>query len=126
MAYQATSIRLEPEIRATLEGWARASKSEQRMVRRARIVLLAADGVASRAIARDLGLTTGIVSVWRTRFAASGIDGLKDKPRPGAKPVYTEETGKRILAALDQPVPAGRARWTAKLAAEELGDVDIN
>ena len=126
MAYQATPIRLDPETRATLEGWVRASKSEQRMVKRARIVLLAADGMASRAIAREVGVTTGIASVWRTRFAASGIDGLKDKPRPGAKPVYTQETGKRILAVLDQPVPEGRARWTAKLAAGELGDVDVN
>lgn len=96
------------------------------MVRRARIVLLAADGWASRAIAREVGVMTGVVSVWRTRFAASGIDGLKDKPRPGAKPIYTEATGKRILAVLDQPVPKGRARWTCELIAEALGDVDVN
>ena len=69
---------------------------------------------------------TGVVSVWRTRFAALGIDGLKDKPRPGAKPIYTETTGKRILAVLDQPVPKGRARWTCELIAEALGDVDVN
>ena len=36
-------------------------------------------------IAREVGVMTGIVSVWRKRFAAAGIDGLKDKPRPGAK-----------------------------------------
>ena len=96
------------------------------MVQRARIVLLAADGMASRAIARQEGVTTGIASKWRTRFAASGIDGLKDKPRPGAKRVYTEETDKRILAMLDRPVPVGQARWNGKLLAGELGDVDIN
>jgi len=96
------------------------------MARRARIVLLAADGWASRAIARKVGVMTGVVSVWRTRFAASGIDGLKDKPRPGAKPIYTEATDKRILAGLDQPVPKGRARWTCELIAEALGDVDVN
>ncbi|MFZ1104893.1 MAG: helix-turn-helix domain-containing protein [Hyphomicrobiaceae bacterium] len=61
----------------------RASSTEQRYVRRAGIVLLAADGMASRAIAREVGVMTGIVSVWRKRFAAAGIDGLKDKPRPG-------------------------------------------
>ena len=96
------------------------------MVRRARIVLLAAEGWASRAIARKIGVMTGVVSVWRTRFAASGIDGLKDKPRPGAKPIYTEATGKRILTVLDQPVPKGRARWTCELIADALGDVDVN
>jgi transposase len=126
MAYKATEIRLDPETRTTLEGWVRARKTEQRHVRRARIVLLAADGMASRAIAREVGVMTGIVSIWRKRFAAAGIDGLKDKPRPGAKRIYTDATDKRILAKLDEPVPKGRARWNGKLVAKALGDVDIN
>ena len=126
MIPKATVIRLDRKTRIELEGWLRASTTEQRMARRARIVLLAADGWASRAIARKVGVMTGVVSVWRTRFAASGIDGLKDKPRPGAKPVYTEATGKRILAVLDRPAPKGRARWTCELIAEALGDVDVN
>jgi transposase len=126
MAYKATEIRLDPETRATLEGWVRARKTEQRIVRRARIVLLAADGMASRAIAREVGVMTGVVSIWRKRFAASGIAGLVDKPRPGARRVYTDATDKRILAKLDEPVPVGRARWDGKLVAKALGDVDIN
>ena len=126
MIPKATVIRLDRKTRSELEGWLRASTTEQRMVRRARIVLLAADGWASRAIARKVGVMTGVVSVWRTRFAASGIDGLKDKPRPGAKPIYTEATGRRILAVLDRPLPKGRARWTCELVAEALGDVDVN
>jgi transposase len=126
MVYNATEIRLDPETRGTLEGWLRASTTEQRYVKRARIVLLAANGMASRAIAREAGVMPGIVSVWRKRFAASGIEGLKDKPRPGAKRVYTDATDKRILAVLDQPVPKGRARWDGKLVAKTLGDVDIN
>jgi transposase len=126
MIPKATEVRLDRKTRSELEGWLRASTTEQRMVRRARIVLLAADGWASRAIARKVGVMTGVVSVWRTRFAASGIDGLKDKPRPGAKPIYTQATGKRILAVLDRPVPKGRARWTCELVAEALGDVDVN
>jgi transposase len=126
MIPKATVIRLDRKTRSELEGWLRASTTEQRMVRRARIVLLAADGWASRAIARKVGVMTGVVSVWRTRFAASGIDGLEDKPRPGPKPIYTAATGKRILAVLDRPVPKGRARWTCELVAEALGDVDVN
>jgi transposase len=126
MAYKATEIRLDPETRATLEGWVRATKTEQRFVKRARIVLLAAGGMGSRAIAREVRVMPRIVSNWRKRFAASGIGGLEDKPRPGAKPVYSEATDKRILAVLDSPVPKGRARWDGKLVAKALGDVDIN
>jgi transposase len=126
MISKATEIRLDPETRATLEGWVRASTTEQRKVKRARIVLLAADDWPSRRIAREIGVMTGVVSVWRKRFAASGIEGLEDKPRPGAKPIYTAATDKRILAMLDQPVPKGRARWDGKLVAKALGDVDVN
>lgn len=126
MISKATEIRLDPETRATLEGWVRASTTEQRKVKRARIVLLAADDWPSRRIAREIDVMTGVVSVWRKRFAASGIEGLQDKPRPGAKPIYTAATDKRILAVLDQPVPKGRARWDGKLVAKALGDVDVN
>jgi transposase len=126
MVSKATEVRLDPETRAVLEGWVRASTTEQRKVKRARIVLLAAEGWASRRIAREIGVMTGVVSVWRKRFTASGIKGLDDKPRPGAKPIYTGETDKRILAVLDQPVPKGQARWNGKLAAKALGDVDVN
>ena len=96
------------------------------MARRARIILLAAEGKGSRAIAREIGVRPRVVSTWRMRFAARGIEGLKEKPRPGAKLVYTEATDKRILAMLDQPIPKGRARWTCELIAEALGDVDVN
>ena len=112
--------------RSELEGWLRASTTEQRMAQRARIILLAANGKSSRAIAREVGMQPRIVSKWRMRFAADGIEALKDKARPGAKSVYGEGAGKRILSILDRPVPAGRARWTGDLVAAALGDVDVN
>jgi transposase len=126
MIPKATRIRLNRGTRSELEGWLRASTTEQRMAQRARIILLAARGKGSRIIAREVGVQPRIVSKWRMRFAAHGIEALKDKARPGAKPVYTEATGKRILAMLDQPIPEGRARWTGDLVAAALGDVDVN
>jgi transposase len=126
MIPKATRIRLNRATRSELEGWLRASTTEQRMARRARVILLAAEGKASRAIAREVGVRPRVVSKWRMRFAAHGIKDLKDKARPGAPPVYTQTTGKRILAMLDQPIPEGRGRWTGDLVAEALGDVDVN
>jgi transposase len=63
------------------------------------------------------------VSQWRGRYAREGLVGLSDKPRPGPRPKYGEETAKRILAVLDRPPPAGFARWTGGLIAAALGDV---
>jgi transposase len=97
----ATPIILTAEERADLEGLARSTKSEHRMRQRARIVLLAADGVATRAIARAVGCTTGTASKWRVRYAADRLAGLDETGNRGAEPRYTAESGRRILALLD-------------------------
>src|SRR5947209_15879008 len=66
---EATPIRLTEEERAELLSLARSTKTEYRMRQRARIVLLAAEGMASRAIGREVGCTTGTASKWRVRYA---------------------------------------------------------
>jgi transposase len=88
-------------------------------------VLLAAAGVASRAIGREAGCTTGTASKWRVRYATNRLAGLDETGDRGAEPKYTAETDKRILAVLDGPVPVGYARWTGPLIAGTLGDVDV-
>ena len=121
--WEATPIVLSAAERATLEAWARATSIERRRVERARIVLLAAAGLASRAIARELGCRHHTVSKWRVRFARERLAGLADAPRSGKPKTYDAAVDRRILALLDRPPPAGFARWTAPLIAQELGDV---
>ena len=122
---EATVIILTAEERAELESLARSTKTEHRLRQRARIVLLAADGVASRSIGRAVGCTTGTASKWRVRYARKRLAGLDETGERGAEPKYTTETNKRILALLDQPPPEGYARWTGPLLAAALGDVDV-
>jgi transposase len=119
----ATPIVLTAEERHRLEGWVRSSTTEQRLVERARVVLLAAAGLGSRAIGRELGCARGVVSKWRVRFAKARLAGRADAPRSGKPRTYGAAADRRILAALDRPPPAGFARWTAPLLARELGDV---
>jgi transposase len=121
--WEATPIVLSVEERGTLEAWARATSIARRRVERARIVLLAAEGMASRAIGRELGCRHHTVSKWRVRFARERLAGLADAPRSGKPKTYGARADRRILAALDRPPPAGFARWTAPLLARELGDV---
>jgi transposase len=120
---EATPIELTAEERRALEGWIRSSTTEQRVGERARIVLAAAAGRPSRAIAREVGCARGVVSKWRVRFARERLAGLADAPRAGKPRTYGEDAGRRILALLDRRPPAGFARWTAPLLARELGDV---
>ena len=120
---EATPIVLTEAERAELDGLARSTKTEYRLRQRARIVLLAAEGMATRAVARAVGCTTGTASKWRVRYAEKRLAGLDETGDRGAEPKYTAETGRRILSVLDGPPPPGHARWTAPLIAEALGDV---
>jgi transposase len=121
----ATAIILSEEERAGLEGLARSTKTQYRLRQRARIVLLAAGGAATRAIGREVGCTTGTASKWRVRYAAERLAGLSETGNRGNDPKYTVETDKRILAVLNSAAPKGYARWTGPLIAAALGDVDV-
>ena len=120
---KATPIVLTSEDQKTLETWVRSPKTEQRIALRARIILAAAKGGATRAIAKEFKVRPATVSKWRRRFAEKGMVGLSDAPRPGARRRYGKDTDRRILAKLDEPSPSGYATWTGTLLATALGDV---
>jgi transposase len=125
MIPEAREVRLKPKIRKVLEARCRAPSTPQRDVKRARIVLLAAEGRSTRSIAEEVGVQPRIVSNWRRRFADHGLGGLKDRPRAGKKPIYGKATNNRILALLEKPPSQGYGRWTGPLLAKALGDVDV-
>jgi transposase len=76
-------ITLRASERRLLKTLQRRGTAEHRQVLRARIVLLAAAGWANAAIARKLGLVPNTVGKWRKRFYQEGLDGLRDRKRPG-------------------------------------------
>jgi transposase len=125
MIPEAREVRVSRQERQELEARCRSPRTMQRDLKRAQIVLLAAEGYSTRLIAKEVGVQPRIVSLWRSRFADEGLAGLTDKPRPGRAPIYTKATDKRILALLDKPAPDGFARWNGPLLADALGDVDV-
>jgi DNA-directed RNA polymerase specialized sigma24 family protein len=76
-------VELSAEMRAALERVTRRSTVAAGQARRARIVLLAADGIPLRQIAQQLGVDRHGVRTWVDRFRREGLDGLRDRPRPG-------------------------------------------
>src|ERR1700748_832789 len=125
MIPEAREVRLRRNDRNVLEARCRSPVTLQRDLKRARIVLLAADGRSTRSIAKEVGVQPRIVSLWRQRYAEQGLEGLKGRPRPGKTPIYTKATDRRILGLLDKPPPEGFARWTGPLLAAALSDVDV-
>lgn len=122
---EATAIVLTVAERSELDGLARSTKTEHRLRQRARIVLAAADGMATRAIGRKIGCTTGTASKWRVRYAEHRLAGLGETGNRGNAPKYSFDTTRRILRVLDLRPPDGYGRWTGPLIARSLGDVDV-
>lgn len=114
------------EDRTTLTRWVRGGTTEQRLVVRAKIVLAAAAGAATQAIANHLALRPATVSKWRKRYAEGGLAALQDQPRSGRPAQYGEQDEVRILRQLDEEPPPGYAAWNGRLLAEALGDLSAD
>jgi len=116
------AVELSDDARRTLEGWVRARTSPQRIVMRARIVLLAAQGMANRRIAQHVGTTRPTVLLWRNRFAASGVSALlQDRPGRGRPTSISAVKVKRIVAATTQRPPRGATHWSTRTMAKAQG-----
>ena len=79
---------------AELTAVARKYTSPYYLVMRAKIVLLAAQGLSNTQIAARLDVLRQIVSKWRKRFFAHRIDGLADRPRPGRPRTFSPSGGR--------------------------------
>ena len=79
------TIRLTPVERQTLLAWQRATTSRAGLVRRARMILLVADGVSITAIVATVGMSRRFVYKWVQRFLTQGVEGLADKPGRGSR-----------------------------------------
>ena len=86
----AKPIDLTPRQRQDLLRLARAASTPQALALRARIVLRAADEdrPTNLRIAAELGCDDDTVGSWRRRFDERGLDGLRDRPRPGRPPAF--------------------------------------
>ena len=109
------------EERKKLEEMAKSRTQEARLVERAGMVLMCLGGQPIVQIAKKYGTRSNTVIEWRNRFARDGVKGLRDLPRSGKPPTYGVEFRNRVLAALEQPPPAGQARWDGQALATKLG-----
>lgn len=125
----ATKIVLTDDERAELERIVRGETSQRRDIRRAQVVLAAANSENTVAIATRLGHSTSTVVRWRKRFAVNGLNGLIDLHRSGRRPRITPIQRCEIIAAACQPPPQeeGLTGWTrARLleAIKQQGIID--
>ena len=114
------NVEVPPRDRDVLASWVRSPSILARLARRARIVLLAGDGIGTNEISRRTGVSKPTVILWKKRYSAEGTGGLEDLPRPG-KPRTTDDVA-IVLATLEPPPRRlGMTHWSSRLLAAELG-----
>lgn len=115
-------MRVTSKQRAELERIVARPSEGAGLVRRARVILLSAEGVAGKEVALRLNLSAEQVSRVRSRFRSEGIPGLAERKKAGRKDhAVPATTVERIVQLAMSPPPAGRSRWTTRLLGREVG-----
>ena len=118
----AIPITLSGQQRTRLKRWWRGRSSPARLVMRAKIVLLAAEGKMNKEIAVELATDQQTVARWRRRFAAHGLAGIeKDAPRGGRKPTKRDRVARLIVEKTTQEHPPNATHWSTRTLAKALG-----
>jgi transposase len=119
----AKPIQLSPEDDRRLRILSKRKRIEARLQTRARIILLAADGMSDKSIAEKLDTDRRIAARWRARFLADGVDGLlHDANRPGRpRTARTADNVKEIVRVTLEETPVGATHWSTRTLAAHLG-----
>jgi len=115
----APAIDLTDEQESELTRLARSKRTSVRLAQRARIVLLAAQGLQNKEIAAALGVGRVQVGRWRDRYVEAGLQGIeRDLPR-GAPPVKVDVS--RLVELTTQTKPVAATHWSTRKMAAALG-----
>jgi transposase len=116
------ALPISAEQRRTLQIWIAARNTPQKIVFRARIVLLASEGKPNRRIASELRTSRPTVILWRQRFLQGGTQALtEDAPGRGRRPTVSAEKIKQIVDATLQTKPEAAMHWSVRTMAVAQG-----
>jgi len=120
-------MRVAPQVivseseRMALERTCRKHKTSADEKTRARIILLAAEGMQNAEISKQTQTSRVTVAKWRGRFIGKGLEGLKDAPRPGRPRVITPSQVEQLVQKTITEKPKDRTHWSVRSMAKETG-----
>jgi transposase len=120
MSRKAVPVVLEDSQRRALRELERADGTPQALAFRARLILRCEELGEIKWVAQAERTSRPTVILWRNRFLAAGIEGLKDAPRPGRPVVLPESKINTVISGVVQP-PAGQTRWSIRSMARHAG-----
>jgi transposase len=115
------AVKITADQKNTLEAWAHAPSTPQKIVLRSMICLLAAEGKPNQVIARELNTSRPTVILWRKRFATKGCVGIaEDAPHGRSSRRTKDELVKRIVETTLHSTPADATHWSTRTLAAQL------
>jgi transposase len=122
MSKPAAALAVSEGQRGVLEALSVSRTAPHREVQRARVLLMAADGVANTEIASRLGVTSVTVRSWRKRFQAEGMAKFaRVAPGRGRKPQIPQEVIEQIVDLTQNSTPEGETHWSTRTMARRVG-----
>jgi len=121
MARKSVKFELTAEQEATLKMWVGSHRTQQRYGRRAQVILKSAEGLTLEEIGVRSGLNRTNCLKWRKRFAAEGLDGLKDRPRKGRPPSITPWQRAQVVRLACERPSTGANAWSRRELARVTG-----
>lgn len=115
-------VNVSESDRAELERLIRGRNTPQKVVQRAQIVILSADGVPTSEIMAQVRTTCPTITRWRERYTDKGVEGLcRDATRPGRKPRISPEQVREVIERTLQTTPPQRTHWSTRTMAAASG-----
>jgi transposase len=114
-------VKVSSAERKQLDWIARSRSLPHSLVRRARIVLMSADGVANGIIAERCGVSVPTISHWRRCWRERGVAGLHGELRPGRPRSYNDERVAALMRKVLRTRPPNATHWSVRSAAAASG-----
>lgn len=116
-----TIVTMTEETRSQLTAIVQSRSMPQGFTRRARIVLMLADGIPAAEVSQRLGLSRPTVQKWRDRFIGQGLMGLYEERRPGAPRKFDDEQIALLIRQTLESKPEGSTHWSCRTLALQSG-----
>lgn len=121
-----TPVKLKAKERKLLEQMVSKGSEKARKITRCRILLLAGEGKTDTWIIEALGVARNTIREVRSRYVHDGLEvAIQERPRSGAPEKYSGRQRAKITAMACSAPPEGRSRWTLRLIADCLVELDM-
>ena len=117
--YHRVHVQLTKRDRKQIAGMLNKGRESARVLRRALILRQLDQGRTAAQVAGNVGVARKTVRAIARRYQEEGLESLYEKPRPGQQRRLNTSQSQRIIAMVCGPPPAGQARWSVRLIAEE-------